>query len=126
MFRPTLLILGLAALAFAETKPKPELPGAQPDGAVLLPNQWYLRPVGTQLKIGDFPVNIAVHPSEKFAAILHCGYGQHEVQILDIAAGKIASRANLAEAFYGCAFSPDGSKLIVSGSAEEALTVFKF
>src|SRR5688500_20191311 len=98
MLRPTLLLLGLIVCVFAETKPKAELPGAQPDGAVLLPNQWYLRPVGQQLKIGDFPVNIAVDPEQRFAAILHCGYGQHEVQILDIATHRILSRANLPEA----------------------------
>jgi DNA-binding beta-propeller fold protein YncE len=126
MLRPTLLLLSLAACTFAETKPKAELPGAQPDGAVLLPNQWYLRPVGTQLKIGDFPVNIAVDPEQRFAAILHCGHGQHEVQILDTASNKILSRVNLPEAFYGCAFTTDGKKLIVSGAGDEVLHVFDF
>ena len=126
MIRPTLLFLGLAAIGFAETKPKTEVPGGQPDGAVLLPNQWYLRPVGTQIKVGDFPVNIALHPDQRFAAILHCGYGQHEVQILDVGTGKVVSRANLPEAFYGCAFSPDGSKLVVSGAGEEVLNIFEF
>jgi YVTN family beta-propeller protein len=108
------------------SKEKPSLPGAQPDGAVLLPNQWYLRPAGTQVKVGDFPVNIALHPEGKFAAILHCGHGQHEVQILDLATNKIASRVNLAEAFYGCAFTKDGTKLITSGSGDEVLHVFQF
>lgn len=126
MFRPSILLLGLAAFACAETKPKVEVPGGQPDGAVLLPNQWYLRPVGTQLKVGDFPVNIAMHPGGEYAAILHCGYGQHEIQILDIAASKIISRANLPESFYGCAFSKDGAKLIVSGAGDEVLHLFNF
>lgn len=125
MFRPLLILAGLATVVCAQ-ETKPQFPGAQPDGAVLLPNQWYLRPVGAQVKVGDFPVNIAVHPSERFAAILHCGQGQHEVQIFDVAAGKVASRANLNESFYGCAFSPDGTKLIVSGAGDEVLTVFKF
>jgi hypothetical protein len=38
------------------------LPGVQPDGAVLLPNQWFLRPAGRQFVVGDFPVAIAMHP----------------------------------------------------------------
>ncbi len=29
---------------------------------VLLPNQWSLRPAGRQVPLGDFPVNIAMHP----------------------------------------------------------------
>jgi DNA-binding beta-propeller fold protein YncE len=111
---------------FAEPQPAPELPGAQKDGAVLLPNQWSLRPVGKQIEVGDFPVNIALHPDGVFAAVLHCGYGQHEVQILDIATAKVVSRANIAEAFYGCSFTPDGRKLIVSGSGDEVLWVFPF
>jgi len=133
MFRHSLLLLSLGVFALAETPSKtaapaakPEIPGPQPDGAVLLPNQWSLRPAGKQTLAGDFPVNIALHPEGKFAAILHCGYGQHEIQIFDIAAGKVASRVNINEAFYGIAFSPDGSRLFCSGSGDETLHIFKF
>ena len=49
------------------------LPGVRPDGVVQLPNQWSLRPAGTHLALGDFPVNIALHPDGKWAAILHAG-----------------------------------------------------
>ena len=31
------------------------LPGATADGAIRLPNQWFLRPVGKQFVVGDFP-----------------------------------------------------------------------
>ena len=48
-----------------------------------------LRPAGRQVEVGDFPVNIAMHPEGKFAAILHCGYGQHEIKILDTAATTV-------------------------------------
>ena len=39
-----------------------DLPGYRPDGSILLPNQWSLRPAGRQIELGDFPVNIALHP----------------------------------------------------------------
>ena len=55
----------------------PEVPGARSDGSVLLPNQWVLRPVGKQIALGDFPVNIAVTPDGRYAAVLHCGNGPH-------------------------------------------------
>ena len=133
MHRALLLAITLTTASFAKgptvAKPAPakaETPGAQKDGAVLLPNQWHLRPAGSQIKVGDFPVNIALHPEGQFAAVLHCGNGQHEVQILDIAAGKIVSRVNLHEAFYGCAFTADGARLVVSGSGDEVLHFFKF
>src|SRR5258708_5253750 len=117
MIRIPLALLATGIVAFAESprtttaqpaKSKTEFPGPQPDGAVLLPNQWSLRPAGKQIVVGDLPASMALSPDGKFAAILHCGYGQHEIQILDIAAGKISSRVNLPEAFYGIIFSPDG------------------
>ena len=75
-----------------------DLPGQRPDGSVLLPNQWSLRPVGTQIPVGDFPVNLALHPDGKFAAVLHCGYSQHEIVLLDLSKRTITSRIKLAEA----------------------------
>src|SRR5664279_3430875 len=47
-----------------------ELPGQKPDGSVLLTNQWSLRPAGKQVELGDFPINVAVHPDGRFAAVL--------------------------------------------------------
>ena len=52
--------------------------------------QWSLRPAGKQVSLGDFPVNIAVHPGGRYAAVMHSGYGPHEIIIVDIkAAGAI-------------------------------------
>jgi len=104
----------------------PVLPGAKADGSVLLPNQWSLRPAGKQVPLGDFPVNIAVHPSGKQAAILHAGFGQHEVVVVTLPDGKLVSRTALDEAFYGIAFSSDGSRLHVSGAGDEVVRVFSF
>jgi DNA-binding beta-propeller fold protein YncE len=103
-----------------------DLPGQRPDGSVLLPNQWSLRPVGQQISVADFPVNLDLHPAGKFAAVLHCGYGQHEIVILDLATNTIASRAKLAEAFYGLAFSKDGTHLFCSGASDETIRAFRF
>src|SRR5213593_932865 len=59
-------------------------PGRQADGSVLLPNQWSLRPVGRQVELRDFPVNIALHPGGRFAAVLHAGYSAHQITIVDV------------------------------------------
>ena len=104
--------------------PGRDLPGQREDGSVRLPNQWFLRPVGRQVELGDFPVNIAVHPSGKWAAVLHAGYGQHEIIVVDLKTEAIASRTKLAEAFYGIEFSADGRRIFSSGAGEE--TVFSF
>ena len=90
---PTLLLAALSQGAFAaekqsalpqqQTRESMRWPGRQPDGSVLLPNLWSLQPAGTQVDVADFPVNIAVHPEGKFAAILHAGYSAHEIHILE-------------------------------------------
>src|SRR5258708_32228613 len=103
-----------------------DVPGQMADGAVRLPNQWFLRPAGKQIVLGDFPVNIAVHPDGKFAAVLHCGYGVNEIVVVDIKTSKIVSRAAIEEAFYGLVFPPDGTKLCCSGAGSETVHCFTF
>src|SRR5687768_6431945 len=121
-----LVVAPLHAQKSSTRKAVADLPGQRADGSVLLPNQWSLRPVGRQIAVGDFPVNIALHPEGRFAAVLHCGHGNHEVVMLDLTANKVASRTAIPEAFYGVAFSADGTHLFCSGSADEVLHQFRF
>ncbi len=129
---PWLAILGVLTLAACssvqqQTRTRnPDVPGQQADGAMRLPNQWFLRPVGKQIVLGDFPVNIALHPKGKFAAILHCGYGRHEITVVEISTGNLVSRAGINEAFYGLAFSKDGKVIFCSGAGDEAVHSFDF
>jgi len=103
-----------------------DLPGFRPDGSILLPNQWSLRPAGRQIELGDFPVNIALHPAGRFAAVLHCGHGRHEIVVVDLKQEKVVSRAPVQVSFYGVAFSPDGRALYCSGAGDEVVHVFAF
>src|SRR4051794_40887865 len=100
--RHLLALTLLAAVAVAE--PPPEVPRQIDDETVLLPSQWFLRPVGRQVVVGDFPVNIAVAPGGHFAAVLHSGQGAHEIAVLDTAKGSLISRVRIEESFYGLAF----------------------
>jgi len=102
------------------------LPGKQPDGSILLPNQWSLRPAGKQIELRDFPINIAVHPGGRFVAVLHSGYSAHQVTIVDLTTGEAASHAALTQSFYGLEFSHDGSRLFCSGAGEEIIHTFDF
>ncbi|HUC85818.1 MAG TPA: beta-propeller fold lactonase family protein, partial [Candidatus Acidoferrales bacterium] len=101
-------------------------PGRQADGSVLLPNQWSLRPVGTQVELGDCPVNIAVHPGGSYAAVLHAGYSQHEIMVVDLSRQQVVSRTPLHETFYGIQFSEDGRHLYCSGASDEVVHDFSF
>ena len=116
-----LLAAGVTTAALAD-----DLPGYRPDGSILLPNQWSLRPAGRQIELGDFPVNIALHPAGRYAAVLHSGHGRHEVVLVDLNREKVVARAPVQEAFYGVTFSPDGGTLYCSGAGDEVVHVFDF
>jgi len=103
-----------------------QLPGVKTDGSILLPNQWSLRPSGRQVALGDFPVNLAVHPSGKFVVALHSGFGSHELVSIHLPDGKVIARALLPETFYGVAFSPDGRRIYASGAGAEVIHEFEF
>jgi len=129
---PRLLVL-LLLVAFSSsrclaTEPRPllRLPGVQDDGAVLLPSQWSLRPAGKQIEVGDFPVNMVLHPSGKWLALLCAGYREHEVVVIEIASRQVVSRTIVPQAFYGLAFDGPGERIFASGGEFERVHAWKF
>ena len=115
-----------ASTASTGGSPRPALPGQKPDGSVLLPNGWSLHPAGKQVEVGDFPVNVAVHPGGGFAAVLHAGFSEHEIRVVDLVSAGIVSRTPIHEAFYGLEFSHDGRQLFCSGAGDEVVHAFEF
>ncbi len=124
------LVIAYGASSFAEQpsleSPKIALPGMQAGGTMLLPNQWSLKPAGKQLTLGDFPTTICIHPDKNFAAVLHSGYGEHEVVIVDAKQFKVVSRVSMPQTFVGLCFSRDGSELFCSGSEKEVIYRYHF
>ncbi len=116
----------IPALTSAQIAAHTSLPGPQPDGSVLLPNQWSLRPAGRQVELRDFPINVAVHPAGRFAAILHSGYSRHQILVVDIAAAEVVSHSDVNQAFYGLEFARDGRTLFSSGAGDEVIHAFQF
>jgi DNA-binding beta-propeller fold protein YncE len=130
----TMLWLGCAlcllssrrSAAADEPAPPPRWPGVQSDGRTLLPNQWTLQPAGKQIPLGDFPVHIVLDPSRRWAAVLHCGYGEHEIVVVDLEHNEIVSRTKLPESFYGLTFDPAGKRVFASGAEFEVVHQFEF
>ncbi len=104
------------------------LPGLLADGFVQLPNQWRLRPAGKQIEVGNLPINSAIHPSGQYLAVLHAGWQEHEVVIIDLnrARQKIVCRVPVDQTFYGICFSPDGRRVYVSGGEFGVVHEFEF
>src|SRR5262245_43058027 len=94
---------------------RPRKAGLAADGLIVLTNQWSLSPAGKHLELGDFPVNIALHPKLDVAAVLHSGQGRHEVITVDLENWSIVARVIVPQSFYGLCFSPDGGRLFASG-----------
>lgn len=102
------------------------LPGAK-DGYMQLPNQWSLRPAGFHVLVGDLPVQALIHPSGNYLAVLHAGYGAHELAILSTGKNpKIISRTTLPHAFYGIAWADEGKTLLVSGGEYATVEEYPF
>ena len=99
-------------------------PGLQSNGQTLLPNGWSLRPAGEQVDLGDFPSHMELSPDGKFAAILHAGWGTHEIRIVSIAEKKVTSTVVVDQTFQGIRFNDDGSKLFISGAEDECVYIY--
>jgi DNA-binding beta-propeller fold protein YncE len=123
-----LVLFLAAALVAGDTSPSPRrvVPGPRPDGFILLPNQWSLRPAGKQVQLGDFPVNMALHPGGRWLAVLHAGQGIQEVMTVDLQTQKVVARVALDQTWYGLCFSPDGKRLYASGGQDEVVHAFTF
>jgi DNA-binding beta-propeller fold protein YncE len=124
------LALGSAVLrADTPTKEVPApraLPGVKAGGTTLLPNGWSLKPAGKQVPLGDFPVNMALHPDGRWLAVLHAGAGDHEIAIADLKRQKVVCHVVIDQSFYGLCFSPDGKQLYASGGEYEVVHAFDF
>ncbi|MGE5419954.1 MAG: bifunctional YncE family protein/alkaline phosphatase family protein [Chloroflexota bacterium] len=88
---------------------------------VRLPNGWSLTPVGKLQPLGDLPLNIAVSPSKKLAAITNNGYGTQLVQLVNLKTGMIVDSSVLKKSWLGLAFSADSKFLFASGGNDNII-----
>ena len=92
---------------------------------VSLPNGWKLTPVGKLLPLGDLPLNIAVSPSGKLAAITNNGESDQTIQLVDIEKEVILDSIIIGKAWLGLAFSDDGKYLYASGGNDNMIVRYE-
>jgi YVTN family beta-propeller protein len=88
---------------------------------VSLPNGWHLTPVGKLLPLGDLPLNIALSPSKKLAAITNNGQSDQIIQLIDIDKEAILDSVIIGKSWLGLTFSADGKYLYASGGNDNII-----
>ena len=88
---------------------------------VSLPNGWKLTPVGKILKLGDLPLNIALSPSKKLAAITNNGQSDQTIQLVDVEREVILDSIIIGKSWLGLTFSDDGKYLYASGGNDNII-----
>jgi YVTN family beta-propeller protein len=110
-----LIIIGFSANLSAQTLQEIE------SHAVLLPNGWRLTPVGKMLPLGDLPLNIAVSPSKKLAAVTNNGESDQTIQLIDLEKDVVLDSIIIAKSWLGLTFSDDGNYLYASGGNDNKI-----
>jgi YVTN family beta-propeller protein len=90
-----------------------------------LPNGWRLTPVGKSLPLGDLPLNIAVSPSKRLAAITNNGESDQTIQLVDIDREVILDSIIIRKAWLGLTFSDDGRYLYASGGNDNMIVRYE-
>jgi YVTN family beta-propeller protein len=82
---------------------------------VLLPNGWQLTPAGRTVQLGDLPLNIAVSPDKKLAAVTNNGQSTQLIQLIDLKKRIVIDSVIIRKSWLGLVFSDDGKSLYASG-----------
>jgi YVTN family beta-propeller protein len=126
----TVALMFLAALGAAAFYPgdRPvarRLPGPAV-GGTLLPNGWTISPAGEQIRVGDLPLAIVLHPDGKHLLVSNNGYGRQSVDVVDLTKGRVVSQAVVEKAWLGLALSADGKKVYAGGGLSNSILTFGF
>ena len=96
------------------------------DGYTLLPNGWKLSPVGEQVSIGEFPLNLVVTNDGRYAITSNSGTKENSLSVIDLKMKKEVQRIILNKTWYGLAFNESDSKLFVSGADNDEVYIYNF
>lgn len=80
-----------------------------------------LTPLGRMTAVGNFPTGGKLSPDGRFYWSVAAGHGFDEVQIVELASGKVVQILPLPADYGQMVFSPDGSKAYVSGEPKNGV-----
>lgn len=118
-------LLTLTALALLSQAPPALRPGLLTDGSELLPTGWRIKPAGTQVGTGSFPLGSALSPDGGFLLVSNAG-SPSSISVIRTDTLATVAKVPVPEAWQGIAFAPDGSKVYVTGGAQNSLFELPF
>ncbi len=96
------------------TRSVAQIPGPD-NSSTLLPSGWRISPVGRHLSTPDYVLRLTPSPDGKVLVGLHSGFNPHGIVVAKPDGSEIVQRIPLRSAWMGLAWSPDGTRLYVSG-----------
>ena len=124
VIRKTLILFQIIYIGFTVSLPAQTLKEIE-SHSTSLPNGWRLTPVGKSLPLGDLPLNIAVSPSKRLAAITNNGESDQTIQLVDIDRDVILDSIIIGKAWLGLTFSDDGRYLYASGGNDNMIVRYE-
>ena len=120
--KKTVLIMMLAGIAITISA---QISGDLSSRRVALPNGWYLSPVGKVLQLGDLPLNIAVSPNGKLAAVTNNGQSTQMIHLVDVKKETVTDSVIIGKSWLGLVFSDNGKELYASGGNDNWIIKYK-
>lgn len=85
-----------------------------------------LNPIGDAIDLGSMPLAMALAPGGGKLAIILSGWREQGVQIVDLKSRQVTQTLTQPAAFFGIAFSRDGSGLFVSGGNDDTIFCYSW
>lgn len=108
------------------TTQKITTPGNVTGNRVLLSNGWYLSPAGSQVDIGDLPLNMVISPDERYAVTTNNGQSKPTLSVIDLKEAKVVQTVRVPNLWVGIKYFEGGNKLAVSGATSGRIFIYNF
>ena len=92
---------------------------------VKLPNGWSLTPVGSNIRLGDLPLNMTISHNKKWLAVTNNGQSTQTIDLVDLKSGKRVDSIIIAKSWYGLAFSHNDQFIYASGGHDNRVNKYR-